>query len=199
MFPSPGKVLSVKDCAAPLTVAFDGMAPQPIYSGTVLYGPFRTLQFVNPNTVPVTVNFFVGDNPVNFAPATQSQSNSKSYLFGNLGVITAGSIGGVVPTTVPPAADANGFLQITANMRLLVSGVRNGARRQVLILSVDPGANATYSLSVMDANSGQGGEFAAITLKAGAQIELLTDSDIILSGNVGTIGVTIGQIFLTAS
>jgi ferric-dicitrate binding protein FerR (iron transport regulator) len=82
-------------------------------------------------------------------------------------------------------------------MYLLISGNRNGARRQVLTLSVDP--NAAFALNVLDPNSGAGGEYAAITLAKGSQIELLTDSDVILSGSgVGqVVGVTVGQIFLS--
>ena len=192
MYSAPGKVLSVKDCAGPLTVAFDGKAPQPIFSGTVLNGPFQTLQFFNASAAAVTVNFFTGNNAVAFAPASNAQSNARSFFFGNLGIKT-GSAANTFPGA--PACDAGGFLQITDAMYLLVSGTRNGCRRQVLLISVD--ANAAFPLNVLDPNSGAGGEYACLTLQKGSQVELLTDGDVIFSGAGGTVGATIGQIFLS--
>lgn len=194
---SPGAVLSIKDCSGPLTLAFDGAQPMPIFSGTVLNGPFHGLQFFNAGSVPVTVNFFTGPQAVNFAPAAASQSNSKSLIVGNLGVVSSGSSGyGQAVTTVPPIADNRGYLQVTDAMRLLVSGTRNGLRRQVLLISVDTAA--THALNVLDASSSlASGDCAALTLQPGAQVELLTDSDVIFSGAGGTVGVTIGQIFLS--
>ena len=196
-----GKVLTVKRVSGDgVTVAMNGFSPLPILSGSVLNGKFGSLNFFNTGTATVTVEFFAGDTAVAFAPRDSSATNARSYLYGNLGIATAGVANVNAPSQTPlPTCDANGFLQITNGMRLLVPGIRNGARRQILVLSVDP--LAAFALNVIDPTSGAAtsptAEFAGITLKAGAQIELLTDSDIVLSGAGGTVGVTVGQIFLS--
>ena len=197
MVSAPGAVLTVKTVGGSATVALDGKGPTPVSGGTVLNGPFSTVNIFNGSAADWTITFFVGDAAVLFAPGDNSTNNAKSYLWGNLGIKT--NAGASSTFVGAPACDANGFLQITNAMYLLVSGNRNGARRQVLTLSVDP--NAAFALNVLDPNSGPGGEFAAITLAKGSQIELLTDSDGVLSASgVGLfVGVTIGQIFLSNS
>jgi hypothetical protein len=194
MVSAPGAVLTVKTVGGSATVALDGKGPTPVSGGTVLNGPFSTVNIFNGSAADWTITFFVGDAAVLFAPGDNSTNNAKSYLWGNLGIKT-NTAANSYPNA--PACDANGFLQITSNMYLLVSGTRNGARRQVLTLSVSP--TAPVYLNVLDPNSGADGEYAAITLAAGSQIELLTDSDVILSASgVGqVVGVTVGQIFLS--
>lgn len=187
---APGAVLTIKTVTGPLTVQMNGGGSQPVASGSALTGPFKFLTFCNAGSVAVTVGFYAGDNIVPYAPADNSASNAKSVLLGNLGIAT-----GAAAANGNPACDGAGYLQVTNAMYLLVSGTRNGARRQVLYLSVSP--TSAVGLNVLDSNSSGAAQYAGITLAPGSQIELLTDSDVILSGNGGTAAVTVGQIFLT--
>jgi len=181
-----GKVMSVKSSTLPISIAFDGRDKQPAQSGTVLRGPFKFATFTNSNAVDVTVNFFVGDDPVAFSPQDNSASNASSYSLGNLGIATsAGAAGGL------PGCDANGFLQITDSMGLVVSGSNNGHRRQQIFFSTK--STSAAPLNVLDANG-----FAFMTIPAGQVITILTDSTYILSGAGGIASVTVGQIFLAA-
>jgi len=150
MVSAPGAVLTVKTVGGSATVALDGKGPTPVSGGTVLNGPFSTVNIFNGSAADWTITFFVGDAAVLFAPGDNSTNNAKSYLWGNLGIKT--NAGANSTFVGAPSCDANGFLQITSNMYLLVSGTRNGARRQVLTLSVSP--TAPVYLNVLDPNSG---------------------------------------------
>ena len=192
MMSTPGKVLSVKAVSGTISVAMDGKAASPIYSGTVLYGPFSYLNFFNPSGADAVVSFFVGDDVVPFQPADNGQSNARSLLFGNLGIRTLSPANVAFPGS--PAYDANGYLQITNAMRLLVAGNRNGLRRQTAFISVSPNSPAAVTVQAPDTNVGA--EFSAMTLAAGSQVPLTFDSDFFLSGTGGTAWVTVGQVFL---
>lgn len=183
---APGRVLSVKTSTLPLTVALDGKEAQPVQSGTVLPGPFNSLNFFNASAVDVTVSFYVGDAAVLFSPQDNQQASASTYVYGNLGIATgAGAAGG------NPACDGNGFLQITNAMALPVPGTNNGHRRQTITFALS--GQSPASLNVLDA-SGR----AFMTILAGQQIALDTDAALVLSGAGGTAWVTVGQIFLSA-
>jgi len=185
MVSAPGKVLSVKLSTLAITVAFDGKDAQPVNSGTVLPGPFNSLNFFNSNAVNVTVEFFVGDSAVPFFPQDNSLASASTYIFGDLGVaVSAGAANGL------PACDANGFLVITNNMALVVAGTNNGHRRQTITFSLSSASPAP--LNLLDA-SGR----AFMTILAGQQIALDTDAAITLSGAGGSAWCTVGQIFLS--
>jgi hypothetical protein len=182
----PGKVLSMKACTLPLMVSFDSGDSHPVKGGQVIprADEFNNVNFVNNNSVSVTFDFYIGDEAAPYAPADNSQSNASSYAFGNLGVaVGAGAVGGL------PACDANGFLQITNALALVVPGTNNGHRRQIITFSMSSSSPAP--LNLLDANG-----CAYMTILAGQQIQLVTDATFTLSGAGGTAWVSVGQIFL---
>jgi hypothetical protein len=114
-------------------------------------------------------------------------SNASTYAWGNLGIQNnSGAVAGSPPT---PACDGNGYLQITAGMGLTIRGKKNYKPRQLITFSVSTTSPA--ALQVTDALG-----YAFMTIYAGQQIALATDSPLIVSGAGGTSAVTIGQIFL---
>jgi len=115
-------------------------------------------------------------------------SQASTYLYGNLGIaVSAAAITGPPPV---PACDAYGYLQITNAMNLAISGIdRFGKLRQTITFSVSPTSPAP--LNILDA---YGNPF--MTISAGQQIALNTNSTLVVSGATGTAAVTIGQIFL---
>lgn len=115
-----------------------------------------------------------------------AQSNAPTFALANLGVATGAAAGAVLP-----ACDANGYLQITNNMMLLVSGMNNGRPRQSIVFSVSAG-----SLNVLTPDSTVGTQYVFMTIPAGQVILLDSSTDWILSGAGGTAKVSVGQIFL---
>lgn len=190
---APGRVLTVRSSTLPVNVAFDGKDFNEVRSGTVLPGPFRTLLFQNPASVAVTVVFAVGNEAMQFAPADNQQANAQTYLFGNCGVATSGSaaLANSSGTTTTVACDADGYLSIPNTPAIVVAGTNNGHRRQVIMFSVSQASS--HSLNVQD-SSGR----AVMTIAAGQQVVLITDSDLQISGAGGTALATVGQIFLSA-
>lgn len=181
-----GTVLSVKTCTLKISAAFDGGASQDVKSGFVLKSetPFRFVNFVNPNLVPVTVYFFIGEVALNFSPDDSSVSQAKTYCIGNLGIpIGAAAAGG------KPGCNSDGFLQITNNMQLQIPGSDYGHPRQQIVFTT--GASGSV-LNVMDIN-------LCVFLQAtmNRQVIILdTDYPFIISGGGGVALVAIGQTFL---
>lgn len=186
---SGGKVLTVKSCTLPLNVSFDGGAYTQIQAGSVIERTtaFKTLNFQNLQGANVTVVFYVGDVAAPFSPADNSASNAATYAVGNLGIANGAAAAGL-----NPACLGSGFLQITNGMFLRISNLDpvNGHRRQTIYFSVDPAA--AFNLAILDIS---GNTF--MILSKGQQIQLTADSVFELSGIGGTVGVAIGQIYLT--
>jgi hypothetical protein len=184
-----GKVLTVKSCTLPLNVSTDGGGYQAIQAGAVINaGPtgFRVLNFQNPQVVAVTVVFYVGDTQVQFSAADNSTAAAATYAVGNLGIAN-----GTGAANGNPACSAAGLLQITNGMALIIPGTdpATGHRRQHIVFSTDPAA--AYNLNVLD---GQGNVF--MVLAKNQQILLPNDAVYKVSGVGGTVGVTIGQVYL---
>ncbi|MEI9961339.1 MAG: hypothetical protein WDM76_09515 [Limisphaerales bacterium] len=69
-----GRVLSVKTCDYPITATFNSAEPHTIKAGTVFPydGEIKNVGLLNPNSSPVTINFFVGSEPINFLANDQT-------------------------------------------------------------------------------------------------------------------------------
>ena len=184
----PGKVVSIKSASLPVKLTIGGGNSRTVKSGSVIENEveFKNVNFINPNAVDVTLSFVIGDTASQYTPDDNANSNAPSYAYGNLGVpVSTAAANGL------PQCDANGFLLITNAMALVVAGTNNGHRRQIITFSMS--ANSPAALNLLDANG-----LAFMTILAGQQIMLVTDSTFTLSGAGGTAWVTVGQIFLSA-
>ena len=128
MSTTPGKVLSVKSCSLPITAAFNGGLAEPVQAGTVLDGPFRYINFINPNTVAVTVGYFVGDVAVNYAPVDNQQKVGSTYAVAS-SINTSGT---------------------TSSSGILVSGTNNGHQRKQIVFTCLSGVARIQDLSRND-------------------------------------------------
>ena len=185
-----GLVLTVKRCTLPLTVCFDGAVTDVNFkAGRVFdFRPtgLKMFNLTNPNAVEVQTEFIIDDIPAHFIADDNAVASASTYAYGNLGVATgAGAAGGL------PACDANGFLQITNGMALLVTGMNNGHRRQKITFSM--AANSPAPLNLLDLQNK-----VFMTILAGQQIALVDDSAYTLSGAGNTAFVTVGQSFFAA-
>ena len=136
------------------------------------------------NATAATVTFETSQTPLQAQDT--AQSNASTFALANLGIkVGAAAAGGL------PACDANGYLQITDAMALLVSGKNAGRPRQTIIFSVSSG-----TLNVLTPDSGGGNNYVFMSIPAGQVIPLDSDTDWILSGAGGTAKVSVGQIFL---
>lgn len=193
IFSLPGLVLTVKTSTVPVLVSFDGNAYQPLAAGSVFdlrnAGGFKTFTIQNQstNSTTATVNFWVGDVPVNFSPADNSTALAQTYAVGNLGIANGAAAAGPLP-----ACNASGLLQIASNKTYAIANTdpATGHRRQIVTFSIDP--NATFTLAVMDPNGN-----TMMILQKGSQIQLVTDAPLLIQGVSGTVGVSIGQIYLS--
>ena len=193
------KFVFVKAATAPFQISFDGSTFSPANQNDryALGAPQGSLSLMALNGNAATVTLLYSDQPI--SSQDTAQSNAKSFILGNLGVATAPALNGDARSAAQiaaglPVADVNGYLQITAAMRCNIPGVTGTARRQLIFFSVSP--NSQYPVTVLDPNSSPAGDFAAITIAPGQQIQLTTDSQLLVSGAGGTALVTIGQIFL---
>jgi hypothetical protein len=206
-----GKYLSIKNCGLPIVASFNGGQNETVFAGQVFDKSgmnggqgFNYFSLTNTNAVAVTVSFFAGGSPVSYNPADNSQSNAATFAFGNLGVAINGAAGSAFAGS--PQCDGYGYLQITNAMQLVIPNIGNvgptiGHRRQVLTFTMAPagtllssGQTQQYSLNICDANG-----LAFMTIAPGAIVSLPYDATFIVSGVNGTVGVTIGQIFLASN
>ena len=179
--------LNIGACNLPLSAAFNGGPGKNVSAGqTYKENPFNYFSLTNNNAVAVTVTFSSGQHPASSQPADNSVSNASHTALGNLTVATGGPAAGGLP-----ACDANGYLQITTAMNLLVPGTNNGHRRQLITFDVSP--NSPKSLLVQDANG-----CVLQNIPAGQARQMVTDAPLYLSGNGATAWAVIGQIFLNS-
>lgn len=181
----------IRSATCAFQISFDGNTWMDATANDGFDQPSTRVYFRSTGGLAGVVQFTASKSDIK-AQAT-AQSNAATYLFGNCGIASGGnanlpdSTGG--NTNI--ACDANGYLAIPGNKNILISGANNGHRRQVITFSVAPGSAA--SLNVQDANQN-----AVITIAAGQQVQLTTDSDLYVSGAAaGTAQVTIGQIYLS--
>ena len=178
----------IRSASAPLQLSFDGNTWQDCGQNDN-FGPLdpvpTRISFRAVNGIASNVTFSYSKTPIQ--SQDPAQSNAKSYILGNLGVATGAAAAGGLPQ-----CDANGFLLVTNNMNLALSGIDSGHRRQLITFSLS--ANSPAPLNILDANGK-----AFMTILAGQQISLPTDSPMNLSGAGGTAWVTVGQIFLSTS
>ena len=173
----------LKRASTPVQISFDGNDFKVASQGDT-YGPIEaaSVWFKAEAGLDSDVEFTASLEPVRYQE--QAQSNAPTEAFGNLGIADgAGANNGM------PACDANGNLIITNAMALLISGKRNGKRRQMITFAVSK--NSPASFAVKDAN---GKTFKV--MDAGDDFAYPTDSDFIVSGAGGNAWVSIGQIFL---
>jgi hypothetical protein len=188
---TPAKVLTVKTCTLPMLVSQGGGSTQDCRAGTVIDmrpNGFDSLNFINKNSVAVTIGFFIGDVPVAYQPADNTGANAATYIFGDLGIPPNSALNAVYAGS--PVCDANGFLQISGGAPVAVKNTNNGHRRQAIIFTMSPLSPA--ALNILDANN-----CAFMTILAGDKIEVVTDAALTLSGAGGAVAwVTVGEIYL---
>lgn len=176
--------LRILSATGAFQISFDGShwkdsAKNNYYRQTAQRAYFRTV-----NGQSAAVVFASDLNEI--AAQDTAQSQATTFVLANLGVPVGAAAGAVLP-----ACDANGYLQITNNMMLLVSGKNAGRPRQTIVFSVSSG-----SLNVLTPDSTLGNQYVFMTIPAGQVIPLDSDTDWILSGAGGTAKVSVGQIFL---
>jgi len=189
----PGQVLTIKTCTIGIQAALDGGSYQAIQAGTILRGPFNTVIFQNNSSVAVTVSGWVADTAIQFAATDNSAANAQTYCVGNFGQANGASASGSGSSAVP-AVNGPGLCQITTATKITMASAdpATGHRRQLLTLSVDP--LAANTLAVLDANGN-----TVMILQKGSQISLPVDSVLQLQGVGGTVGVSVGQYYLSAN
>ena len=180
------KYLAIRQASNAFQISFDGHSWRTA-SQNKSYGPLKDATYVffkASNGLAATVTFEYGNDKVEAQDTAQSQAST--FPVANLGIATGAAAVGILP-----ACDANGYLQITNNMMLLVSGNNAGRPRQQIIFSVSSG-----SLNVLTPDSTAGVQYVFMTIPAGQVISLDSDTDWILSGVGGTCKASVGQIFL---
>lgn len=177
------RYLVLRRASNPVQISFDGSWFKPARQG-MTFGPIdaTSVTFKAENGLASDVEFDTDMQPLTYQE--QAQSNASTYAFGNLGVAIGGAAAGGLP-----ACDANGYLQITNGMALLLDSTKDGNRRVSVTLTV--AANSPAPLNVLDENGK-----AMMTVIAGDQVEIVHDAKLKLSGAGGTAWATVGQFFL---
>ncbi len=182
------RVLTVKKCTLPITVAFDGGPGTPCTSGSVFDQGFRTLNFINVQLTSVTLEFWVADTKIDFSPADNSAANAATYFLGQCGIDSGGVLPNAGGTTTAITILGSGYMQIPNAPNILIAATNNGHRRQFVIFAV---ATGSPSLNVLDA----AGRVFLVVL-ANQVVQITSDADIYVSGVASTCSVSIGQVFL---
>ena len=190
-FATSEKVLTVKTCSLPITVAFDGGPNEPCSAGSVFNLSGDSITFANANATDVTLEFWLANDVMAFSPSDSSVSNAETYLLGNLGHANNSSdlwaTDGVARGVNVSAA---GWASLSTLYNYFVSGKDNGHRRQFVVFAVSSSSSSV--LNVMDASLR-----TFLQVAPGQIVQLTTDSDIYVSGATGQCFCSIGQCFLT--
>lgn len=159
---APNDFLTVIGTSAPFKIIFDGRASEAAQSGQIFdrrqYGGFRYAQFVNPNQVPITVTYDVGDKP---ATVQQSVRSTGTYFRGNLGYNVTADLPNPTNISLTSLSLVNsGFGYSVGDILTITGGTGTAAR--IKVLQVWGILNRISQFTFIDANGnpvGIGGSY----------------------------------------
>lgn len=182
-YPFPaGNVFTLKSTSAPVLISFSGGPQTVAKSGRIFDVPFTSGTIVNNQSQAVIITFFIGDKAMAYSADDNAVANVKHRLYGNVGIADGAAAAGGNPQNVA------GYLQITNAMHYSIPGQNLGNTRQSI--TFDVAAASAQSLKVEDLT----GNTCQI-IPPGQARQIITDSQLKISGNGGVAQVAITEVY----
>ncbi len=172
-----GLCLSVKSSTLPINAAINGGPSVTVQAGTVLdrrEGGWSYINFVNPNTVAVTIVYFVGPVPVLYQPGDNQQKIGKT------------------------ATTAQLFNALSTSVVQNITNANAGRQRKQIVFTVDsiigtPGANDGVIIQNLD-----GSVFCYVTKSTPLTFETDAAFKVLRSGSSpANLTLYVGEIYYT--
>jgi len=144
-----GAFLYIKTATTPFLMQLDANSLFQVEGGFKFTENYQTVTFINPNTWPITIGYYVGTVGVEYV-GTNQVKDALTYNVGNFG-LTASGVYNNQAITISAAQATNNCIQIGA-APIKITNLNSGHQRRSIVLTnvALPGAPAAYTL--FDAN-----------------------------------------------